>query len=55
MQNPSKISASCVEDLGFLHQRLREILDDGSVLIFPDEPLTLSPDWGIELGESDAD
>lgn len=47
--------AKPVEDLGFLHQRLREILDDGSVLIFPDEPLTLSPDWGINLDESDDD
>ena len=44
--------AKPIEDPGFLHQRLREILDDGSVLIFPDEPLTLSPDWGIELDES---
>ncbi len=45
--------AKPIEDRNFLHQRLREILDDGSVVIFPDEPMTISPDWGNALDESD--
>ena len=47
--------AKPIEDPGFLHQRLREILDDGSVVIFPDEPMTISPDWPMTDDASDAD